>query len=84
MLFLQLQTVTSFYPFRIFRIKPFSLCLLSSYNLQNIVAVAMLVRRFNFQMALGAPQVSQLLLSFPESLPNELLETWFMKLISCL
>lgn len=25
---------------------------------QNVVAVAMLVRRFNFQMAIGAPPVS--------------------------
>lgn len=27
-------------------------------DLQNVVALAMLVQRFNFQMALGAPEVS--------------------------
>lgn len=32
--------------------------------LQNIVAVAMLVRRFDFQMALGAPPVSYAVLTY--------------------
>ncbi|XWS65123.1 hypothetical protein CRYUN_Cryun05aG0063800 [Craigia yunnanensis] len=34
------------------------------FYLQTIVAVAMLVRRFNFQMALGAPSVSKLPCAF--------------------
>jgi len=32
--------------------------------LQNVVALAMLVRQFNFQMAVGAPPVSSMLFIF--------------------
>lgn len=34
------------------------------FDLQTVVAVAMLVRRFDFQLAIGAPPVSNPLLAF--------------------
>lgn len=53
-------------------------------DVQTVVAVAMLVRRFNFQMALGAPPVSKLPCTFCSCLQlllgNDIKRSWLSNL----